>query len=190
MKKVLFVMLVAVFAFALPVCAQDQGGFGLRVDYFSPSEDDIDDGYGAGVTYLIPLQNDFNLEIALDYIMAEDESGYVDVSVIPVTFTARYQFTASDVIYPYVGAGIGYYYATMEGDWEYEWCDDNGCYHEEWEVDESESDFGFHAVVGMDYKTDSGAFTTEVKWSQCEIGDWDDSDVGGLTFSAGYRFAF
>ena len=182
MKKVLFCMLAVALVFSIPVFAQDQGGFGLRVAYFSPAEDGIDNGYGVGLDYLIPFSgSDFNMEIALDYYMAEDETGTVDFDVMPLTFTARWQPAVNEVFYPYLGAGLGYYFASQDLD---QW------YLDEYDIDDSVSDFGYHLVAGFDYKSGEGAWSAELKWAACEIGDWYDSDVGGIALSAGYRFTF
>jgi len=188
MKKIFIFMVGLIFIFSLSATAQDRGGFGLKLGYFDPSDSDFDDYYGGGLTfglnYLFPLGNDFNLETALDYFSKSKKFSYEgysfdsDITIMPVTLTLRYQPCVNLNLCPFFGAGLGYYYVTSEvsgfGDTD----------------KESESDFGYHAVAGMDYKLGSGSFLAELKWASAKIGDWDDAQVGGLTLSAGYRFTF
>lgn len=157
----------------------------LKLGYFLPNNDeeglkdykktwDVELGYG----YL--FTKNVALEVGGTYLTTKYDKDNVDAKMttysIPVT--AKFIYPVTKDIDVFAGAGVGYYFASLEAG------------------DETErgKGWGYHAVAGADYKVmENVALGMELKWNQAKVknDDWDDKlNVGGTSVKLAAKYLF
>ena len=176
------ILMIGVCAFAeLTIGTVEEGyggGFRAKVGYFMPSDKDISDFWGSGLifggdyVYLFPYKS-YGIAGGVDYFtrsqVEESEGEEIEVSwtVIPITGSFLYFLTEEKSIY--VGAGIGYYSATISAEVE------------EITISGSESALGFHVMGGYNF----GKYFGEVKISSADV---KGINAGGISLMIGMSF--
>lgn len=156
---------------------ESQSGIAIKLGYFMPSNDDVNDIYGGGLIfaadYLYVFQGtSYGISAGIERFHRAKTTlilGFsVDQSwlVIPVTGTFLYFPTPDRNLY--IGAGLGYY--SVKETLEMLWIP----------LSESESALGFHLVGGYTIHN----FFGEAKISYAVV---DDVNAGGLSMLIGYR---
>ena len=102
MKK--WIVLVGLVLFVLPIA---QAGIGVFGTYWDSK--DYDDLYGGGVRLGTPIGAGFGIEARASYL-STDLYGDDDVAldVVPLEAVLSWTLDASDMLKPYVGAGVNY----------------------------------------------------------------------------------
>jgi len=168
---VLVVLMLAVPAFA---------GMGIGVfGNFSLPLGDFGEGYsigfGGGAKFCYGFMPTLGVELDAGYLMfsAKDVPGDVSVSfsIIPILVGLNYYFPVVPVKI-YVGAGGGMYMRSYS-------------YSNAYDVDESESDFGFFGALGMEYPfSETMCFEANVRFNHIlskdpdEEGSYDSQYIG------------
>ena len=209
-KKVVVVFfVVALLLFLSQVSfAQEAGklGIGARVSYVNYSGDDfINDHdekvnidfdevamYGLNVTYF--FHKYFSTELSVDYsktdvwvsgtfrgVATNEIDG--EVTQIPVLLTGRLHIPVNNIVSPYVGAGVGYYF----NDYDPKDAADKAT------VDDS---FGFHVNAGVEFFfAENYAVNLDLKyiWNDVDFPDPDEpteQEISMDAFVAGIGFKY
>lgn len=163
-----------------------------RVGMFEPTSDDLEDfGFDAGFAGEIVLGRYLNPnlagELGLGYFgtSMEDEFGEIDVSVVPITASAKFLLPLGG-IEPYGVIGLGVYRSTYEDD-DYTF----GSY------DDTAMALGLHFGGGMQINISPTAFLgADLRYvvvePEFDAGDGTEfeAEIGGLqlNLAAGFRF--
>ncbi len=164
-----------------------------NIGVYDPNSDSdglkgYDAGYnfGLGIGYRIsPI---FAVEGGIGAFGAED--GGNDVTVVPVTVGARLILPNPSIIEPYLGAGVGLYFTSLEETTYFE-----GGGHGK--IDDDETEFGGYFSVGADFWLNPRlALTAEAKYQWVDAtftsnaGNDFDVDLSGWMFNFGVRLSF
>ena len=182
MKK--WIVLVGLVLFVLPVA---QAGIGIFGTYWDSK--DYDDLYGGGVRLGTPIGAGFGIEARASYLstdlFGDDE---VALEVIPLEAAVSWTLDASDMLKPYIGAGVGYYVKNL--DWDS---------NDVWEDATSKDSVGYFALAGLNLVFGNATLFGEAKYnlvSEEDEFEWRGSDVqekyslDGLSINAGVKFGF
>lgn len=208
-KKVVVVFfVVALLLFLGQVSfAQEAGklGIGARVSYVNYSGDDFINPhdervnidfdevamYGLNITYF--FHKYFSTELSVDYAkgdlwvsgtfrgVATDEIDG-EFTQIPVLLTGRFHIPVNNIVSPYVGAGVGYYF----NDYDPKDAADKAT---------ADDSFGFHANAGVEFFfAENYAVNLDLKyvWNDVDFQDPDDptQEISMDTFVAGIGFKY
>jgi len=154
-----------------------QSGIAVRLGYFMPIDDVVDDIYGSGLTFgadylFTSPQESYGFRVGIERFFRTKTTrifGFsIDQSwlVVPVTGTFVY-FPAPEKNF-YIGAGLGFY--TVREKIKILWISSS----------ESETALGFHLVGGYSVCN----FFGEAKISHAVV---DEINAGGLSMLVGYR---
>ena len=147
---------------------------------FEPNDDrDGLEGYDTGGAFDIGIGSRVSPNLAIEGAFGaySSDRGPDDVTVAPLTFGARLIIPAP-VFEPYIGAGLGFYFATLDEP-------TSG-------IDDSDTTVGGYAALGLDaWLNPRTALNFEGKyhWAEPEF-DGIDVDVSGWTLSLGIRVSF
>ena len=187
-KKLTVMLLIVGLVLGLTGLAQAQpeSGFGAKVGYFMPGDEDVEDVWGNdftfGIDYLYAFPP-YGIDFSAEYFAKEEKQTFFGITdkvkwrVIPLTATFLYFFPGREGFSPYIGGGVGYYLAKFE-------------FEEDWGtipifgVSAEESSIGFHAQGGF---TLGENFFVEAKYSTADIGGDIEANAGGVTILVGYR---
>jgi len=172
---------------AQSVQTQPKSGLGAKVGYFMPGDNDVSDIWGSGLTlgadYLYAFPP-YGIDFGVEYFSKEKEETVFPITVkvgwrvVPVTASFLYFFPGRVGFSPYVGGGIGYYFAKLDAE--------IAVVGIPFLAGSAEgSGFGFHAKGGFTLRENLFA---EVKYSIANLQDDIEADAGGLTILVGYRF--
>ena len=208
-KKVVVAVYVAVLllVFGQTGFAQEAGklGIGARVSYVNYSGDDFINPhdervnidfdevamYGLNVTYF--FHKYFSTELSVDYAkgdlwvsgtfkgVATDEIDG-EFTQIPVLLTGRLHIPVNNIVSPYVGAGVGYYF----NDFDPKDAADKAT---------ADDSFGFHANAGVEFFfAENYAVNLDLKyvWNDVDFQDPDDptQEISMDAFVAGIGFKY
>lgn len=164
--------------------AQPKSGFAAKVGYFMPGDEDVEDIWGSdftfGVDHIWAFQP-YGIGIGAEYFSKEEKETAFGVTVkaewrvIPLTATFLYFLPGREGIYPYIGAGIGYYLTKVE--YEVGWMG-----VPLFGGSAEESGIGFHAQGGI---TLGKNLFAEAKYSTADV---EGVEAGGFTILVGFRF--
>jgi hypothetical protein len=154
-----------------------------HIGIFEPNDDDPTltggglGGYDTGGSFDIGIGSRVTPHLAIEGTFGghRAERGSDEVTVVPLTFGARLILPAP-VFEPYVGLGLGIYFADLE----------------EPGIDDSDTTFGGYGSLGLDaWLNPRMALNFEGKyhWVEPEFNGVD-VDVSGWTLSLGIRIAF
>jgi len=154
-----------------------------HIGLFEPNDDDPTPsggglgGYDTGGSFDVGIGSRVSHNLAIEGTFGghSADRGGDEVTVIPLTFGARLILPAP-VVEPYVGAGLGIYFADLE----------------EPGIDDSDTTIGGYGSLGVDaWLNPRTALNFEGKyhWIEPEFGGVD-VDVSGWTLSLGVRVAF
>jgi hypothetical protein len=188
MNKTMAWTLAALMAVAAMVPAAARagiGGFGTWWD-----SKDYGDMYGGGAKLGLGLGLGFWLEARGSYLKSNNFKP-ADVSLIPLEALLGWELEVSQVIRPYVGAGIGYYLKDFE--WKSRW--------KEWKDEFKDKDCaGYFALAGLSLNLGSAvSIFGEAKYTLVGEDDklhWRGSDVkekysfDGISVNVGLKFGF
>lgn len=168
----------------------------IRLGAFMPDDDAyyLDNGFAIGGAIGHNFNRNFALEVGLDYTVTDfdDEYGYYNymtddyedayVTTLGVPVTAKFLVPLSNTVDLFAGAGFGVYFTDIEMKDDYY---DNG---------DSDTRFGFHALMGADFKmSPNAAVSMELKYTELDRDSddgYDDFTFGGTTASVGMKFRF
>lgn len=208
-KKVVVAVYVAVLllVFGQTGFAQEAGklGIGARVSYVNYSGDDLINShdekvnidfdevamYGLNITYF--FHKYFSTELSLDYAktdlyvsgtfrgVATDEIDG-EFTQIPVLLTGRFHIPVNNIVSPYLGAGMGYYF----NDYDPKDAADKAT---------ADDSFGFHANAGVEFFfAENYAVNLDLKyvWNDVDFQDPDDptQEISMDAFVAGIGFKY
>lgn len=155
-----------------------------KLGVFVPNDEsdglkEFDNGPSLEVSFGRRINPNLALELGIGWYKTEWDDSDIDaeVSVVPVTATVKGILPLmNDRLDLFAGAGVGYYFAEAE----VEGSDDSG------------SAFGYHLLVGADYKlTNAVAIGAEARWFWTEPEfDGEDIQVGGATYSLALKYSF
>lgn len=188
-KKLTVMLLIVGLVLGLTSLAQAQpkSGFGPKVGYFMPGDEDVKDIWGSdftfGVDYLWAFPP-YGIAFGAEYFSKEKKEAFLGVTakqewtVVPLTATFLYFLPGREGFSPYIGGGIGWYLAkyVLDVGWM-------GV--PLFAGSAEESSVGFHAQAGL---TLGQNFFAEVKYSTANIENDIDANAGGFTIFVGYRF--
>ncbi len=149
-----------------------------HIGLFEPNNDrDGLEGYDAGGAFDIGIGSRVSPSLAVEGMFGAygADRGSDEVAVVPITIGARLILPAP-VIEPYIGAGLGIYFGTL---------DEAG-------IDDSDTTIGGYGSLGVDaWLNPRMALNFEGKyhWVEPEF-DGFDVDVSGWTLSLGLRVSF
>ena len=171
-KRIIFTILVLGIILgivSMGACAEEtQSGIGVKVGYFMPGDEEINNLLGSGLSY------------GADYLYSFPEKlygvafgiEYFSKSIFPTLTLTITPITGSFLYFPtleknlYIGGGLGYYLATITAEG----------------VDIlSISVLGYHALAGYNF---GGKFFVEAKYSTA---NFEGLNIGGINVLAGYR---
>jgi opacity protein-like surface antigen len=119
MKKIAVILsvLLGVVLIASPGFAQLRGGgFLLAFSYYVPTAENVSNGYGSTIGFVLPVRN--RLQLALEWKYAQHsvtkvEGGFLngDLYVTPLLLSARYKFVDEANFVPYVFGGLGWFFS-------------------------------------------------------------------------------
>jgi len=185
----------------MPSVVQAETEFDIKTGYFMPTDNAMDDMYGTGAVIagdLIYWFDNLGMGIGLDYwkqdgtpVTIMDGSISVleassEMEIVSLTLTALYRFNPTQKVKPYVGAGLGSYYAKENSSvtTNYSTTSFSG----------SDTALGVHILAGVDMElSESISFFLEAKLSGATVDasgglGGEDADIGGFTIFAGIRF--
>ena len=182
MKK--WIVLVLLALFILPAAHAGIGVFGTWWD-----SKDYDALYGGGIKIGTEVGAGFGIEARASYL-STDLFGDDDVSMdlIPLEAVASWTLDMSEVLKPYVGAGVGYYVKNLEWD-----------ANEVWDDARAKDCVGYFALAGLNVILGNATLFGEAKYNligEDDEFDWRGSDVketyslDGLSVNAGIKFGF
>jgi opacity protein-like surface antigen len=167
--------------------AQPKSGFGAKLGYFMPGDEDVEDIWGSdftfGVDYLYAFPP-YGIDFGAEYFYKKEEetvfpvTAEVEWRVIPLTATFLYFLPGREGFSPYIGGGIGYYLTKVEVEAAL-----IGIPILAESVEES--GVGFHVQGGV---TLGKNFFAEAKYSTADIENDISVNAGGFTILVGYRF--
>lgn len=124
MKKtaVILSVLLGVVLIAGPGFAQLRGGgFLLAASYYIPAAENISNGYGSTIGFVLPVRN--RIQLALEWKYAQHsvtkvEGGFLSgrLYVTPLLLSVRYKFADQVPIVPYVFGGLGWFFASFNAE--------------------------------------------------------------------------
>lgn len=172
---------------SLLILPSAQAGIGVFGTYWDSK--DYDELYGGGVRLGGEIGAGFGLEARASYL-STDLFGDDDVAldVIPLEAVASWTLDVSEMLKPYIGAGVGYYVKNL--DWEA---------NDVWEDAKSKDSVGYFALAGLNLVFGNATIFGEAKYNlvgEEDEFDWRGSDVkekyslDGLSLSAGVKFGF
>jgi len=149
MLPVLVVLVMSVTAFAQANIGFN--GIGVKVGYVMP-EDPIESTFGFGLNAdLGTITPKIKLGAFLDYWSKSYDYNYgygveseATFSVLAIGALARYDFTTSGNIKPYVAGGLGLDFGTFKWEWE------NPLTGDKEDESESDSEFAIHLIGGAE----------------------------------------
>jgi len=155
-----------------------QSGIGVKLGYFIPGDDDVNEIYGSGLTFgadylYLFLGKSFGANFGIEYF-SKGRTSYIDGTPVDQSWAVA-SISGGFVYFPtseksfFIGLGMGNYSAK-------ETIKVGGI-----SISVSESALGFHLMGG--YNFDS--FFGEVKISSVDV---DGVNAGGMSILAGYRF--
>lgn len=154
-----------------------QSGIAIKLGYFMPSDDDVNDIYGSGLTFgadylhIFPWES-YGIRVGIEGFFRTKTTRVFGLSidqnwrVVPVTGTFVYFPTPEKDFY--IGAGLGFY--SVREKIEILWISSS----------ESETALGLHFLGGFSFRQ----FFGEAKISHAVA---NSTNVGGLSVSVGYR---
>lgn len=150
-----------------------------HIGLFEPNDDgDGLKGYDTGGSFDVGIGSRVSRILAIEGTFGgyASDRGDDEVFVLPLTFGARLIFP-SPIIEPYIGGGLGIYFADLE---------------EDPFIDDSDTTIGGYGSVGLDaWLNPRTALNFEAKYHRAEPEfDGVDVDVDGWTLSLGVRVAF
>ena len=182
MKK--WIVLVGLVLFVLPIAHAGLGVFGTYWD-----SKDYGDLHGGGIRLGTAIGGGFGIEARASYL-STDLFGDDDVAldVIPLEAVLSWTFDASDMLKPYVGAGVGYYLKDLDFEASNAWDDAK-----------TKDSVGYFALAGLNLVFAHATIFGEAKYNLISEDDewqWRGSDVqekyslDGLSVNAGVKFGF
>ena len=175
--------------------AQPKSGFGAKLGYFMPGDEDVKDIWGSGsifgVDYLYAFPP-FGIDFGVEYFSKVEKKTAFGITskaewrVIPITATFLYFLSNCPMCLmpmregfsPYIGVGIGYYLTRVDVETPLPGIP-------LFAGNAEESSIGFHVQGGF---TLGKNFFTEVKYSTAGIKDDIKENAGEFTILVGYRF--
>lgn len=205
MKNLLVITVFLSFCFLVPglVSAADPAGYAaLKLGYFSPNNDDDGlDGFDGDISFGFALgakiNTNFAVEIGSEFSSTDRSgSGFINgnyvvadetVTTWSIPITCKLIAPLSNELEAFLGIGIGFYTS------EYE-IDASGPYAFA-EGSDTESDIGYHAEIGADYRVSPNvALGMELKWYEADLDfggpRYDEINVGGTTFNIVVKYLF
>ncbi|HEU5359856.1 MAG TPA: outer membrane beta-barrel protein [Candidatus Deferrimicrobiaceae bacterium] len=154
-----------------------------HIGIFEPNDDEVTstggglEGYDTGGSFDIGIGSRVSPNLAIEGTFGAfaADRGSDEVAVVPLTIGARLILPAP-VIEPYIGGGLGIYFASL---------DEPG-------IDDSDTTVGGYGALGLDaWLNPRTALNFEGKyhWVEPEFGNID-VDVSGWTLSLGIRVSF
>ena len=188
MKKSTAMVLAALMAIAALVPAAALAGIGGFGTWWDTK--DYGDMYGGGAKLGLGLGMGFWIEARGSYLETTHYKE-ADVSLIPLEALVAWQLEASEILRPYIGAGIGYYVKDFE--WKSEW--------KEWKEEFKSKDCaGYFALAGLNLNLGSDiSIFGEAKYNLIGEDDkleWRGKDVDkkftfdGLSVDVGLKIGF
>lgn len=182
MKK--WIVLVGLVLFVLPIA---QAGIGVFGTYWDSK--DYDDLYGGGVRLGTPIGAGFGIEARASYL-STDLFGDDDVAldVVPLEAVLSWTLDASDMLKPYVGAGVGYYLKDLDFE-----------ANNVWDDAKVKDSVGYFALAGLNLVFANATLFGEAKYNLISDDDdwqWRGSNLreklslDGLSVNAGVKFGF
>ncbi|MFA9453881.1 MAG: hypothetical protein ACERK6_08190 [Candidatus Aminicenantaceae bacterium] len=121
MKKIAVIVsvLLGVVLIASPGFAQLRGGgFLLAVSYYIPAAENVSNGYGSTIGFVLPLRHRLQLTLEWKYArhsVTKAEDGFLngDLYVTPLMLAVRYNFADLATFVPYVFGGVGWFFASF-----------------------------------------------------------------------------
>ncbi len=182
MKK--WMVLVALFLLILPAAQAGIGVFGTWWD-----SKDYDALYGGGIKLGAEIGAGFGIEARASYLSTDLFSDNdVQMDVIPLEAVASWTLEVSEMLKPYIGAGVGYYVKNL--DWDS---------NDVWDDATSKDSVGYFALAGLNLVFGNATVFGEAKYnlvSEEDEFEWRGSDVqekyslDGLSVNAGVKFGF
>ena len=180
MKK--WIILVALVLLILPAA---QAGIGVFGTYWDSK--DYDALYGGGIRLGAGIGAGFGLEARASYL-STDLFGNNDLTmnIIPLEAVASWTLDVSEMLKPYLGAGIGYYMKNVDVEENDFWENTQDC-------------VGYFALAGLNVVFGNATLFGEAKYNLMSKDDefeWRGSDVkekyslDGLSINAGVKFGF
>lgn len=166
--------------------AQPKSGFGGKLGYFVPGDEDVNDIWGGGLAFGLSYLYAFppyGIDFGAEYFSKEEEVTVFPFTVtqgwrvVPITVTFLYFLPGMAEFSPYVGGGLGYYSARYDLDIEVAGIPFFAAPFEE-------SGIGFHAQGGF---TLGKNFFIELKYSMANIENGLEVGAGGFSIYAGAR---
>jgi hypothetical protein len=174
--------------------AQPKSGFGAKLGYFMPGDEDVKliwgSGFIFGVDYLYAFPP-YGIDFGVEYFSKEEEKTAFGITskaewrVIPLTATFLYFFSNCPMclmpmregLSAYIGVGIGYYLTRVDVETPLAGIP-------LFAGNAEESGIGFHVQGGFALGKN---FFAEVKYSTVGLKGDIDKNAGGFTIFVGYR---
>ncbi len=182
MKK--WIVLIGLVLFVLPIA---QAGIGIFGTYWDSK--DYDDLYGGGVRLGTRIGGGFGIEARASYLRNDlFSSAEKEMELIPLEAVLSWTLDASDMLKPYVGAGVGYYLKNLDFNAGNVWDDAK-----------AKDSVGYFALVGLNVVLARATIFGEAKYNLINEDDewkWRGSDVrekyslDGLSVNLGVKFGF
>lgn len=185
-------IMLAVFFLPFSAVGEDNTNyFKLKGGMYSPESDDLEDfdeGFAGEIAFGQYLHQNFALELGLGYLDTDGDVGFTadeDITIIPLTLSAKAIFPVGQNFQMFGLAGGGFYFADGELDIS------GGA-----SLDDDDSPLGAHLGLGIDYNiTGRLSFGVEGKyfWTKADFKDAGidfDSDLDGLIVTAGLTYYF
>lgn len=181
MKTIKRIAVLAALTF-LSVAASAQIKIGADLNVGMPTSSDFGDyagtGFGGGINAKYMFNENMGAGLGFSYLSfpGKDFADGINFTIMPITANFTYYFM-TETLKPYAGIDLGLYTASSDADGA-----------------ESESDFGFAPVVGMEYAfTDALALNVNLKYNYImskddDKGTEDTSFLGinvGIVYSLG-----
>ena len=182
MTKWMIPVLLALFV--LPCAHAGIGVFGSGWD-----SKDYDSLYGGGIQLGTGIGGGFGIAARASYLSTDLFNDHdLQLEVIPLEAVASWTLDMSEMLKPYVGAGIGYYIKNL--DWEAD---------EVWDDAKAKDCVGYFALAGLNLALGNATLFGEAKYNLISDDDefeWRGSNVhatyslDGLSVNAGLKFGF